>query len=31
MSQTRDTRRRTDLDLFFLALIDSGILTPYEF
>ncbi len=31
MSQTRDKRRRTDLDLFVLALIDSGILTPYEF
>jgi DNA-binding PadR family transcriptional regulator len=31
MSQTRDKRRRTDLDLFVLALIDSGISTPYEF
>jgi len=31
MSQTRDKRRRTDLDLFVLALIDSGVSTPYEF
>jgi DNA-binding PadR family transcriptional regulator len=31
MSQTRDKRRRTDLDLFMLALIESGILTPYDF
>ncbi len=31
MSQTRDKRRRTDLDLFVLALIESGISTPYEF
>jgi DNA-binding PadR family transcriptional regulator len=31
MSQTRDKRRRTDLDLFVLALIDSKISTPYEF
>jgi hypothetical protein len=31
MSQTPDKRRRTDLDLFILALIDSGISTPYEF
>ena len=31
MSQIRDKRRRTDLDLFVLALIDSGISTPYEF
>jgi DNA-binding PadR family transcriptional regulator len=30
MSETRDKRRRTDLDLFVLALIDSGVLTPYE-
>jgi len=30
MSETRDKRRRTDLDLFVLALIDSGITTPYE-
>ncbi len=31
MSETRDKRRRTDLDLFVLALIDSGMSTPYEF
>ena len=31
MSETRDKRRRTDLDLFILALIDSGVSTPYEF
>jgi predicted transcriptional regulator len=31
MSEIRDKRRRTDLDLFVLALIDSGISTPYEF
>jgi DNA-binding PadR family transcriptional regulator len=30
MSQTHDKRRRTDLDLFVLALIDSGVSTPYE-
>ena len=30
MSETRDKRRRTDLDLFVLALIDSGISTPYD-
>ncbi|QNI31163.1 hypothetical protein H7849_18990 [Alloacidobacterium dinghuense] len=30
MSETRDRRRRTDLDLFVLALIDSGISTPYD-
>ena len=30
MSETRDKRRRRDLDLFVLALIDSGISTPYE-
>jgi DNA-binding PadR family transcriptional regulator len=30
MSQTRDKRRRTDLDLFVLALIESGISTPYD-
>jgi len=30
MSQTRDMRRRNDLDLFVLALIESGISTPYE-
>ena len=31
MSETRDKRGRTDLDLFVLALIDSRISTPYEF
>jgi DNA-binding PadR family transcriptional regulator len=31
MSETRDKRRRTDLDLFVLALIDSGVSTPYDF
>jgi DNA-binding PadR family transcriptional regulator len=31
MSEIPDKRRRTDLDLFILALIDSGISTPYEF
>ena len=31
MPETRDKRRRTDLDLFVLALIDSGISTPYQF
>ena len=30
MSQTRDKRRRTDLDLFVLALNESGISTPYD-
>src|SRR5271154_6701851 len=30
MSEIRDKRRRTDLDLFVLALIDSGISTPYD-
>jgi DNA-binding PadR family transcriptional regulator len=30
MSETRDKRRRTDLDLFVLALVDSGVSTPYE-
>jgi DNA-binding PadR family transcriptional regulator len=29
MSETPDKRRRTDLDLFVLALIDSGVSTPY--
>jgi hypothetical protein len=29
MSEPRDKRRRNDLDLFVLALIDSGISTPY--
>ena len=30
MSKRRDKRRRTDLDLFILALIDGGLATPYE-
>jgi DNA-binding PadR family transcriptional regulator len=30
MSETRDKRRRNDLDLFVLALIQSGVATPYE-
>jgi DNA-binding MarR family transcriptional regulator len=30
MSETLDKRRRTDLDLFVLALTDSGVGTPYE-
>lgn len=30
MSETHDKRRRADLDLFVLALID-GVSTPYEF
>ena len=30
MSETPDKRRRTDLDLFVLALIESGVATPYE-
>src|ERR1035441_10500012 len=30
MSETHDKRRRTDLDLFVLALIDGGVSTPYE-
>lgn len=30
MSQTRDKRRRIDLDLFVLALIESGLSTPYD-
>ena len=29
MSETRDKRRKSDLDLFVLALIDSGVSTPY--
>jgi DNA-binding PadR family transcriptional regulator len=29
MAEARDKRRRTDLDLFVLALIDSGVSTPY--
>jgi len=31
MPETRDKRRRSDLDLFVMALIDSGISTPYDF
>jgi hypothetical protein len=31
MAEPRDKRRRTDLDLFVLALIDCGVSTPYEF
>jgi DNA-binding PadR family transcriptional regulator len=30
MSETRDKRHRTDLDLFVLALIAEGISTPYD-
>lgn len=30
MSQTSDKRRRTDLDLFVLELIENGISTPYD-
>ncbi len=30
MSETADRRRRTDLDLFVLALIESGTSTPYQ-
>jgi DNA-binding PadR family transcriptional regulator len=30
MSETPDKRRRTDLDLYVLALIDGGVSTPYE-
>src|SRR5260370_10903459 len=30
MPETRDKRRRTALDVFVLALIDSGVSTPYE-
>jgi DNA-binding PadR family transcriptional regulator len=29
MSETRDERRKSDLDLFVLALIKSGVSTPY--
>jgi DNA-binding PadR family transcriptional regulator len=29
VSETRDKRRRNDLDLFVLALIESGLSTPY--
>lgn len=31
MSETHDKRRRADLDLFVLALIETGVSTPYEF
>jgi DNA-binding PadR family transcriptional regulator len=30
MSQSHDKRRRSDLDLFVLALIECGVSTPYE-
>ena len=30
MSESGDKRRRSDLDLFVLALIESGVSTPYE-
>lgn len=30
MPETRDKRRRNDLDLFVLALISDGVSTPYE-
>jgi DNA-binding PadR family transcriptional regulator len=30
MSKTPDKRRRSDLDLFVLALADSGVATPYK-
>lgn len=30
MSESPDKRRRSDLDLFVLALIDCGVSTPYE-
>jgi DNA-binding PadR family transcriptional regulator len=30
MTEPPDKRRRTDLDLFVLALIDGGVSTPYE-
>lgn len=30
MSQSRDKRRRTDLDLFVLALVEAGLSTPYD-
>jgi hypothetical protein len=29
VSETYDKRRRSDLDLFVLALIESGVSTPY--
>lgn|ERR1700756_732751 len=31
MSKSRDKRQRIDLDLFLLALIESGISAPYDF
>src|ERR1700758_2009670 len=31
MSKSRSKRQRIDLDLFLLALIESGISTPYDF
>ena len=31
MAETVDKRRRTDLDLFILALIDAGLSTLYDF
>jgi DNA-binding PadR family transcriptional regulator len=30
MSESHDKRRRSDLDLFVLALIECGVSTPYE-
>jgi hypothetical protein len=30
MSETRDKRRRNDLDLFVLALVSERVSTPYE-
>ena len=30
MSEIYDRRRRNDLDLFVLAVLDSGISTPYD-
>jgi DNA-binding PadR family transcriptional regulator len=30
VSETRDKRRRSDLDLFVLSLIESGLSTPYD-
>jgi len=30
VSQTRDKRRRNDLDLFVLALVSDSVATPYE-
>lgn len=30
MPETRDKRRKSDLDLFVLALISTGVTTPYE-